>query len=325
MTLRCTAPSATCRLLLPAVLGVLAAGPAKAPGQVIGYVPTKDAEVTGAEDVLEGHAVLVGSVAVTAKDHTAPIQLGRGGTVSVCQTSVLHLTESRAAPGASQLAAPLLLSLDRGAIEVQMQATPTDALMTPDLRFAVKSPGPLDLRVRVARNGDTCVENRGSSAPALAVTDPFGESSYLLNPGQHVLFEHGSLREVVDQETEPCGCPAKEGMSIADAMLAPGTGHTPAAQQAAAQHPFPAAQSEGLAPAPEVPQAPQGEVHAQVSQNLSYSGAAPESAPAPAPTSSPGSSQASAPGPAAAATPAPVHRGVFASIGHFFHRIFAGS
>ena len=62
--------------------------------QLIGYVSTKDADVTGASDVMDGHAVLSGSVAVTAKDHTAPITLGRGGTVRVCQTSSLHLTES---------------------------------------------------------------------------------------------------------------------------------------------------------------------------------------------------------------------------------------
>src|SRR5580698_633264 len=109
--------------------------------QLIGYVPTHDADVTGATDVLDGQAVLAGSVAVTAKDHTAPITLGRGGTVRVCQTSVLHLTESRQVA----VAAPLLLSLDRGAVEIQMSGTPTDAIMTPDLRFTVRNSGPLDL------------------------------------------------------------------------------------------------------------------------------------------------------------------------------------
>ncbi len=60
--------------------------------------------------------------------------------------------------------------------------------------------------MRVSPNGDTCVENRGQSAhPQL--TDAFGEASYQLKPGQHVLFEHGSLRAVVDRETTPCGCP----------------------------------------------------------------------------------------------------------------------
>ena len=206
--------------LLPMLwLACVATGPMRAQ-QLIGYVSTRDAEVTGATDVVDGRAVLTGSVSVTAKDHTAPIALGRGGTVRVCQTSVLHLTESRAV----EVAAPLLFSLDRGAIEIQMRGTPNDSIMTPDLRFTVRNDGPLDLRLRIARNGDTCVENRGPLAPTLAISDPFGEAMYELQPGQHVLFEHGSLREVVDHETSPCGCPDEQGMSIADALLAPGSG-----------------------------------------------------------------------------------------------------
>src|ERR1700722_13487573 len=108
---------------------VCAAGTVRAQ-QLIGYVSTHDADVTGATDVMDGKAVLAGSVSVTAKDRTAEIALGRGGTGRVCQTSVLHVTESRAA----ELAAPLLFSLDRGSIEIQMMATTSDAVMTPDLR-----------------------------------------------------------------------------------------------------------------------------------------------------------------------------------------------
>jgi len=288
-----------------------------APGQqLIGYVSTRDADVAGASDVMDGHAVLSGSAAVTAKDHTAPITLGRGGTVRVCQTSVLRLTESQAA---AQLAAPLLLSLDRGAIEVEMAATVSDAIMTPDLRFALRDPGPLDLRLRVSRNGDTCVENRGPLAPTLAVSDPFGEAMYELLPGQHVLFEHASLREVVDHESVPCGCPETAGMSIADALLAPGSGATaaPAATTPApaAQHPFPAAISEGLAPEAAVPQAPPGQVHAQVTDSLSYAAAAPAGPAAPAAAPIP-----AAPIPPTDAPPPP--RDLVHVVGHFFRRLF---
>jgi hypothetical protein len=186
------------------------------------------------------------------------------------------------------VAAPLLFSLDRGAIEIQMTATATDAVMTPDLRLTVRNRGLLDLRLRVARNGDTCVENRGAAAPTLAVSDPFGDSMYELRAGQHVLFEHGSLHEVVDNESSPCGCPDAKGMSLADALIAHGSGTAPrptaaapAAPAAAAPvavptpaaiaHPFPIAISAGLAPPAEVPQAPPGEVHAQVTGALSYS------------------------------------------------------
>ncbi len=313
--------SQTCsatRMLAVVCLSVLVGGSSAAnfadAQQLIGYVATKDADVSGTPDVMDGHAVLAGSVAVTAKDHTAPITLGRGGTLRVCQTSVLHLTQSRATPSAAQLASPLLLSLDRGAIEVRMQATPTDALMTPDLRFTIRAAGPLDLRLRVARNGDTCVENRGPGAPTLAVSDPFGGSSYQVNSGQHVLFEHGSLREVVDQEATACGCP-EPGISLADALVASGSGgksSTPAAK-ASAQHPFPAAVSEGLAPTPEVPQAPPGEVHTQVSETMTYNATQP-AAPTPPPV-------VASPGVAGEVSP-PQRRGVRHAIGHFFKRIF---
>jgi hypothetical protein len=300
--------------------------------QLIGYVSTKDADVTGATDVVDGHAVLSGSVAVTAKDHTAPITLGRGGIVRVCQTSILHLTESKAA----DLAAPLLLSLDRGAIEIQMTANSSDAVMTPDLRFSIRGGGPLDLRMRVARNGDTCVENRGPGAPTLAVSDPFGEALYELLPTQHVLFEHGSLHEVVDHESIPCGCPETAGMSIADALLAPaatvGSGGKaptqPAPSATPAQQPFPTAVSEGLAPAPVVPQAAPGQMHTQIADALTYNAqpaAEPVTAAAvvpPPPSPSPAKSKSKT----AKVEPAPDSQGDFVHIvGHFFHKLFGHS
>ncbi|HXE07913.1 MAG TPA: hypothetical protein VN612_08460 [Acidobacteriaceae bacterium] len=232
------------------VCAAICAGSAGAQ-QLIGYVKADDANVTGATDIMDGQAVLSGSVGVTAKDHTAVITLGRGGLARVCQTSALHMTQSKVADAGTS--APLLFSLDRGAIEIRMNGLANDSIMTPDLRMTVQASGPLDVRLRVARNGDTCVENHGGAAPSLAVSDPFGTSMYELMAGQHVLFEHGDLHEVVDHETEPCGCPDEKGASVADALLAPGgpkigakTATPPAATEL--QHPFPAAVSEGLAP-----------------------------------------------------------------------------
>ena len=46
-----------------------------------------------------------------------------------------------------------MLALDRGAFEVKMNATANDVVLTPDLRFAVRGGGPLDLYLRVTRNG----------------------------------------------------------------------------------------------------------------------------------------------------------------------------
>jgi len=78
---------------------------------------------------------------------------------------------------------------------------------------------------------------------------------------------------------------------------------------AAAQHPFPVAISEGLATEAEVPQAPPGEVHTQVSEALSYD------------TQASAQAEASAPSPAAPA-PAPPANDLAHVVGRFFRRIF---
>ena len=64
-----------------------------------------------------------------------------------------------------------------------MPATTRDVVTTPDLRFTMGGDGPLDLQLRVTRNGDTCVENRGTKAPMLNVADQFGEATYQLQRG----------------------------------------------------------------------------------------------------------------------------------------------
>ncbi len=232
--------------------------------QPIGTVGVQNATVAGALEVSNGRAMLVGNTTVTALDHVAEIELNRGGTVHVCATSGLHVTAGKSAGGA----APLMLALDRGAIEVQMTATTHDVVTTPDLRFTMLGDGPLDLQLRVTRNGDTCVENRGAKAPVLNVADQFGEATYELKSGQHVMFEHGSLREVVDRERSACGCPPEPTMSVADALLKAAAPGSAAEKTAAERHPFPAAVSDELAPTT-VPQAAPGVVHTQVSGVLS--------------------------------------------------------
>jgi hypothetical protein len=294
--------------------------------QPVGTVGVQDATVAGALEVSNGRAILIGNTTVTARDRVAEVVLNRGGTGRVCATSGLHVTAGKSADGAAQL--PLMLALDRGAIEVQTTVTTRDVVMTPDLRFTMRGDGPLDLQLRVTRNGDTCVENRGAQAPVLNVADQFGEATYELRPGQHVLFEHGSLKEVVDHESSSCGCPPEPTMSIADALLnsaAPGGSATE--KTTAEQHPFPAAVSAGLAPAA-VPQAPAGAVHTQVAAALSSSvGADSLTQPAAAKDAS-GDAKKAAGGAAAQATPASAparsSKNPFRAVGRFFKRVFGG-
>jgi hypothetical protein len=295
----------------------------------IGTVGVQDAKIAGALEVSNGRAVLVGNTTVTAMDKTAEVELARGGSVKVCATSGLHVTSGQSAAGVTP--APLMLALDRGAIEVKMAATTRDVVMTPDLRFSLKGDGPLDLQLRVTRNGDTCVENRGAQAPVLNVADPFGDGTYELRAGQHVLFEHGSLKEVVDHERSSCGCPPEQTtMTVADALVNGGMGAPGDASKTAAAdaHPFPAAVSAGLAPEAMPPQAPSGTLHEQVSATLSSSGGADSLAePAGGAAAKPDATTTAntAQGTAAAAPAAtPQKRGFGHAIGRFFKRIFGG-
>jgi len=294
-----------------------------------------DATVTGVASVTNGIAVLAGNGTVTAKDHTAEMTLARGGKVRVCSTSGLHVTAG-AAPGGET--PPLMLALDRGAMEVAMAASVSDVLMTPDLRLAVKQSGPLDLRIRVTPNGDTCVENRVAQSEAksiaqavqtarenapegatIAVSSLFGDQSYEIHPGQRVLFEHADLHQVVDHESSPCGCPT-ELPPVHPAVAGDGTllpGKTVSGFEAAEQHPFPAAVSQGLAPAPPVPAAPANVPHAQVATTLKYSGE--DTVPEAHPT---------IPEPPMAFTqpqqppPKKNQGGFFHRLGRFFHQLF---
>jgi hypothetical protein len=296
--------------------------------QPIGTVGVQDATVAGALEVSNGRAILIGNTTVTARDRVAEVALNRGGTVRVCATSGLHVTAGKSADGAVPI--PLMLALDRGAIEVQTAVTTRDVVMTPDLRFTMRADGPLDLQLRVTRNGDTCVENRGAKAPVLNVADQFGEATYELKAGQHVLFEHGSLKEVVDHESSSCGCPPEQTMSVADALLKPAApGGSASEKTAAEQHPFPAAVSAGLAPAAAVPQAPPGTVHTQVAAALSSNGGADSLAePAAAKDAAAGDAKSSVGGAAAQTTPAPASakssKNPFRAVGRFFKRVFGG-
>jgi len=276
--------------------------------QPMGTVATHDALVTGGLEVHAERASLVSNASITAYDRTAPIDLTRGGQVLVCATSQFHLL--RSGPGPS-----LFFGLDRGAFELRTRSQPQDVILTPDLRFTLTTPGALDLSLRVTPNGDTCVENAGSEAPTLQVADVFSDATYRLTPGQHVLFEHGSLREVVDRETSSCGCPVEVAAQLPAAV--PGQPTTPAL--AAAEHPFPAAVSQGLAtPTPVDNSKPAGEKHTQISATLNYGTNQADSTAVP--TASTATTTTSA-----AATPPPSPPGahaIFHSIGHFFHKLF---
>jgi hypothetical protein len=225
-------------------------------------------------------------------------------------------------------------------------------LLTPDLRILISGPGTADLKIRVNEKGDTCLDNHGTGAPYVTVTSQFEGGVYRVQANQRVMFEHGSLDQVVDNETESCGCPAAAPVIVASSAV-PDEANAAAAGKSAA-NPFPLAQSEGLAAAPAAPVkpvVPVGEVHAEVEAPITYDAAA---TPNPAAKGAAGKEPAPCPGGAlcdpmkitadgtsllptesqpvnakiqpvpAFQTPQKKHGGVFHSIGHFFSKVFGG-
>jgi hypothetical protein len=328
MTLYCAASFAA---LLPLACCVAAAQQDPSPAaptatvQTIATVPVEGVALSGSLSVENGRATIGNNGSITAGDKTAHVTLTRGGNLNVCASTKIHLSTDNTTTGGA-----LMIAIDRGAIEAHY--TPgqySDVLLTPDLRILISPPGEADISLRVNNQGDTCLDNHGANAPYVLASSLFDGGAYRVQPNQRVLFEHGSLHEVVDNEQEPCGCPPDHPLSVASTGV---EGKTPAKpreaiakNKAEADNPFPLAESEGLksAPAPpKTPIVPAGEAHAQVSAPLTFN----SNQPVPLETTANAGSTAS-PGPVATAPPPEPkshHSGFFGHIGHFFKRMFGG-
>jgi len=253
--------------------------------------------VTGALEVSRDKALIAVSGTVTSGTETTEVLLPHRGALRVCASTTVKLAADSGAPAGETPG--LMMALDHGALEMSFASGANgrnaDILLTPDFRILIGAAGAAEVKVRLGEHGDTCVDNNAGGvgqAPYVLVSSVFDDGDYRVQPGQRVMFEHGSLREVVDDEKEPCGCP-------------------PPAPQG---NEFPLAQSEGLAPlAKPAPSA--NAVSGQLAEPLVYKSAEPAPPPA-APTTS-----AAATPPAAPAT-AKKKPSLMARIGGFFRRIF---
>jgi hypothetical protein len=269
------------------------------------------AEVSGNLQVYNGRAFIASGGQVTAGPDTAQVLLPYRGTLRVCASTTVKLAADSSA-GAGEIPG-LMMAIDHGAVEASFATgRDSDILMTPDFRILIGAPGAADVKVRLGANGDTCVDNAGLNAPYVLVTSLFDGGAYRVQSGQRVMFQHGSLEAVVDQEKEPCGCPppAKGGND------------------------FPLAQSEGLAPTLHPAPIPPGALgtQAQSSDSLVYNAGdhtpqADKPVPAPTEAATPPAAAATTPTTAAtptgpAAVPAKKKPGVFHRLGQFFKRIF---
>ena len=246
---------------------------------------------------------MTGSGTITAGTGTAQVTLPYRGTLHVCASSAVKLAADSSTPAGE--VPGLLIALDHGAVEMSFAASDArarnaDAVLTPFFRILIGGPNPADVKVRLGDNGDTCVDNAGANAPYVVVTSVFEGGLYRVQPGQRVMFEHGSLQSVVDQEKEPCGCP-------------------PLAKSEANE--FPLAQSEGLTPASAAPVATAAPSHgANATATFAINGANRAAQATGTTEVAPAAQRTSAsPAPKAAAGK---KKGFFRRIGRFFKRVF---
>jgi hypothetical protein len=171
--------------------------------------PDAAAKLTGALEVSQGRAVIVASGTITSGSQTTEVVLPHRGVLRVCASTTVKLAANvNVAEGETP---GLMMAMDHGALEMSFATSASagrnaDFLLTPDFRILIGAPGAVEVKVRLGQHGDTCVDNAGANAPYVLVTSVFDGGNFRVQPGQRVMFEHGSLREVVDNEKEPCGC-----------------------------------------------------------------------------------------------------------------------
>ncbi len=285
-----------------------APAPAASEREPLAIVPIEasnrdQAQVIGALQITKGTAFITTSGTVTSGSMTTNVVLPHRGVLRVCASTAVHLSADSSVPSGETPG--LMMALDHGAVEASFATgRNSDILLTPDFRILIGGPGPADLKVRLGQYGDTCVDNAGANAPYVVVSSVFEGGAYRVQPGQRVMFQHGSLQEVVDQEKEPCGCPPAPRPDSND---------------------FPLAESAGLAPLHPPPPDPAPGVtnHGtpQISEPLVYKAPTPAAEPVPTPPPVPAAATPASPVP----SPAPVpqkKKGFFRRVGGFFKRIF---
>lgn len=263
-------------------------------------IPGAALSVVGSMQAWNGRAYITGSGSITAGAGSAQVTLPYRGTMHVCASSTVKLAADSSTPAGE--VPGLLVALDHGAVEMSLAASTArqqnaDTLLTPYFRILIGGPNAADVKVRLGENGDTCVDNSGANAPYVVVTSVFEGGIYRVQAGQRVMFEHGSLHQVVDQEKEPCGCPPEKSQP----------------------NEFPLAESEGLTLAgASTPVTPGLGGHApNATDTFSVSGAN-RAAQATAPPAAAQTAQASG----SAQKPPEKKAGFFGRIGRFFRRVF---
>ena len=212
--------------------------------QSIGQLYAADASVKGSVMLAgSGTSVLSGS-SIEAGTQAATLKLDRGGNLLVCEGTKLTIASS-------QNGRQMLFSLNSGNLELNYPlGTEADNLLTPDLRLLLPGPGTVHVAVRVAPNGDTCVQSLPWNAAAIVISETMGDATYQVKQDEAVLFKGGHLGQASKSKSN-CGCPKETPPTQVARATPPPT--APASQQ---QSDPPAA---AMLPPPQQPLSPQAQ------------------------------------------------------------------
>lgn len=176
--------------------------------QSIGQLYATDASVKGSVMLAgSGTSVMSGS-SIEAGTQAATLKLDRGGSLLVCEGTKLSIASS-------QNGRQMLFSLNSGNLELNYPlGTEADNLLTPDLRLLLPGPGTVHVAVRVAPNGDTCVQSLPWNAAAIVISETMGDATYQVKQDEAVIFKGGHLGQATKSKSN-CGCPKEAPPPVA--------------------------------------------------------------------------------------------------------------
>jgi len=315
---------------------VIAAAATPLAAQQVTYVAMvkgPGAAVRGSTQIMSDGIAAGSGSQIDAGAHNAQLALTRGGALLLCRDSSLTL-DGRGSQ--------LLMALQAGSFEARY-AVPAagDHLITSDYQLNIASLGHTsgelaDYRVGISSSGDMLVQVLPESDAAVKVASSFGPAETTVRPGEirgfPALGSRLSPEQVVQTVSVRCPVevpPAQQTLTASKegtkSEPAPSSISTVEQEQARIEPPPDVKGQLSVPLAFEPPPLPPATATAQP-QAQPTTPAAPEPAAsvasAPQPTQ-PETAQV-APTPAIAAAPKPKHENVFASIGHFFRRLFGG-
>jgi hypothetical protein len=166
----------------------------------VGVLSSSDVRVSGSATVVPRGLLVYSGTVIAAQKSPADLSLARGGKIRVCQGTTVT-------PSSSQDGSELQIGMGVGAIEANYSVGPHgDTILTPDLRINISGPGDVDLQISMDAKGNSCIDNRGVTAPLVVLSQLLGDGIYRVQPNERVLVVGGEVNHIEHPE-RLCGCP----------------------------------------------------------------------------------------------------------------------